>query len=65
MFTKLIDGLIDRAQTMDFWRGLLYLVSGLGVAISPEHAQAIVSGALVISGVAHSAWHKAHPEEKK
>lgn len=64
MFVKVLDGILERMQTVDFWRGVLYLVSGLGVAVSPEHAQAIVSGALVISGVAHTAWHKSHPEVK-
>lgn len=64
MFSKIIDAFLDRMQTQDFWRGILYLVAGLGVSISPDNAAAIISGALVLSGVVHTIWHKQFPETK-
>ena len=65
MFTKLIDGLLDKMQTLDFWRGILYTISGLGISIKPEYIASITSGALVLSGVLHTIWSKAHPETTK
>jgi hypothetical protein len=62
MFIKIIDALLDKALTADFWRGILYVVAGLGVTLSPENAATIVSVTLVVSGIVHTIWHKAHPE---
>lgn len=61
MFVKLIDALLDKSQNLDFWRGILYAVSGVGIAIKPEYVAPITSGALVLSGVLHTVWHKTHP----
>lgn len=58
MFIKIIDGLIDRMLTADFWRGIVYILSALGVAITPDNAAVIVSTALAVSGVIHTIWHK-------
>ena len=63
MFTTIIDALLDKMQTQDFWRGIIYTLAGAGIAIDPQNAAAITSAALLISGVIHSVWNKAH--EKK
>jgi hypothetical protein len=62
MFVGTFNKLLDKAQSQDFWRGVLYLVAAAGVHVSPENAAQIVSGALAISGFIHMVWHKQHPE---
>jgi hypothetical protein len=37
------------------WRGVVVILTGLGSALKPEHAEAIVSGGLIIAG-AISIW---------
>lgn len=60
MIKKLIDLLLDKATdpSKDFWRGLVYLLAGLGIVLSPENASTLISVAFVISGVLHTIWHK-------
>lgn len=58
MFSKLLDKVLDKAQTADFWRGLLYVAAGAGVVVEPALANQIVAGALLASGVVHTIWHK-------
>jgi hypothetical protein len=64
MLTNTIDKLLDKAQTPDFWRGLIYLAAGAGVVIEPALAQNIIAGTLLVSGLLHTVWHKQHPEVK-
>lgn len=65
MFNKIVDGLIDRMQTQDFWRGIVYVLTAVGIGISPENAATVVSVGLAISGVVHTIWHKQVGDGKK
>lgn len=67
MFNKIIDALLDKMLTQDFWRGIMYALAGAGIAIDPNNAATITSVALLISGVLHSIWNKQSGEkiEKK
>ena len=58
MFAKFVDGLIDRMQSQDFWRGIVYIVTAAGASLSPDNAATIVAVGLAISGVIHTIWHK-------
>ncbi len=60
MFSTIIEKLLDRAQTQDFWRGVVYALAATGVSVSPENANQIVTIALAVSGVVHMVWHKTH-----
>lgn len=62
MLINLLDVLLEKMQTQDFWRGLLYVAAGLGAHSAPEYASTIIPAALVVSGVLHSVWQKAHPK---
>jgi hypothetical protein len=62
MFTSIINTLLDKAQTQDFWRGIIYVIAAAGVTIDPTMAAQIIAGAMAISGVIHVIWHKQHPE---
>lgn len=65
MLNKIIDALLDKMQTQDFWRGVLYTLAGAGIAIDPNNAAAITSAALLVSGVIHSVWHKQQGSDEK
>lgn len=58
MFSKFVDKLLDKMQSQDFWRGIVYVITGLAGSLSPENAATIVSVGLAISGVIHTIWHK-------
>jgi hypothetical protein len=60
MWQKLVDKALDKMQTPDFWRGVVYLVAAVGVQMSPDNAALLVTGALGVSGLLHTWWHKTH-----
>lgn len=43
--------LIDRMREPSTWRGLVLLATALGVSISPEMGEAIVSAGLSVAGI--------------
>jgi hypothetical protein len=48
-----IDYIVARAKEPSTWRGVVVLLTGLGVSLKPEFAESIVTvGALIAGGIA-------------
>ncbi len=45
-----IDYIIARAKEASTWRGVVLLLTGLGVGLKPEFADAIVSVGVIVAG---------------
>jgi hypothetical protein len=43
--------ILDRLKEASTWRGIIALVTALGVALSPEQVEAIVAGGLALIGI--------------
>lgn len=48
---KALDWFIDRLKERSTWIGLTALLSALGIALSPEQAEAIAIGGVAVAGV--------------
>ena len=48
---KMADYLIDRAKEPSTWRGVILLLTALGVPIAPALAESIISVGLALTGV--------------
>lgn len=38
-------------NTPSTWRGLVVVMTGVGVGLKPEHSEAIMSGGLILAGI--------------
>lgn len=47
---KPLNYLLDRLNENSTWRGILLVVTALGVSISPQHQEAIVAAGLGLVG---------------
>lgn len=45
------EALLARSQEASSWRGLVYLLTALGISLSPEQGEAIVAAGLALSGL--------------
>lgn len=50
MKTKLSNWLIDRAKERSTWIGLTALLTAIGVGLSPEQIEAIITAGLALAG---------------
>jgi len=48
--TKLSNWLIDRAKERSTWIGLTALLTAIGVGLSPEQIEAIITAGLALAG---------------
>lgn len=46
-----VQRLVALFNTPSSWRGLVVVLTGVGVGLKPEHAEAITSGGLILAGV--------------
>jgi hypothetical protein len=47
---KKLARLVAMFNTPSSWRGLIVVLTGFGVGLKPEHANAIMSGGLILAG---------------
>lgn len=57
------DQILENISTADFWRGLLYVISAVGVTVSPINANNIIAAGMGLSGILHLLFKK-NPDEK-
>lgn len=38
-------------NTPSTWRGLVVVLTGIGIGLKPEHSEAIMSGGLIVAGL--------------
>jgi hypothetical protein len=46
-----IDYILDRLEEPSTWRGFIALVTAIGITLTPEQTEAIVSGGLALIGL--------------
>lgn len=49
-FQVLLDWVLARMAEPTTWRGLIYVLSACGVALSPQNASAILAGGMGLAG---------------
>lgn len=50
-FRKRLARMIAMFNSPSSWRGLVVVLTGLGSALTPAHAEAIVAGGLMLAGI--------------
>jgi hypothetical protein len=50
-YTDLLTWLADRLKEPSTWRGVIWLLTSLGIAIDPEKIQALILAASTLTGV--------------
>lgn len=48
----MLDFVLSRAREPSSWRGFIWLLSALGVALSPEQSAAIMGAGAAVAGLA-------------
>lgn len=46
-----IEYAIERAREPSTWRGLLFVLTAVGIAVSPDQQEAIVSAGMALAGL--------------
>lgn len=48
---KILGRLVQLGSAPSTWRGVVVVLTGLGVGLTTEHSEAIVSGGLILAGL--------------
>ena len=53
---RILQFLMDRAQESATWRGVILVLTGIGVKLAPDLIEAIVAGGLILAGILGAAF---------